>query len=131
MSSIKLKRPSDTVNTKPQNGITPNRSLAEQLQAPAESKKPKGTELARMVRIDTMLDMALSILDDQIIKFHLRFKTMTVDEREVKILESLISTVAKVSKEQRERDKADDFSDLTDDELLALFQDLMNKRGIK
>lgn len=133
MSDIKVRKPNAAI--KRSTSVVPDLSLSQQLKGPEitreKEKLAKGTEVARIVRIDSMLDMALDILDDQIVKFKLAFKVATVDDKEVKILESLLSTVTKVSREQRERDKADDFSDMSDEELLTLFTELMEKRGLK
>jgi hypothetical protein len=82
----------------------------------------------RVNSVSGMINRALGIIDEQLIKIALKSRApgSTLDEKEAKVLQGYIRSLADLSKEEREREKAiremGDLDKLTSEELLELGQ---------
>src|SRR4051812_35810875 len=89
-------------------------------------RSPDGTitSIARVHTVSGILDRALGIVDEQLIKLSIKSRSATFEERDAKVLQAFVRSLVDLSKEEREREKVDktseDLKDLTNDELLAL-----------
>lgn len=86
-----------------------------------------GDGVVRVDRVHSvagMLDRALGIIDEQLLKIGLKSRQMTLDEKEAKVLQGYVKSLVELSKEEREREKndktAEELKDLSDAELLEL-----------
>lgn len=92
-----------------------------------------GDGVVRVDRVKTtagMLDRALGIIDDQLIKIGLKAHAAILDEKEARVLQGYVKSLVELSKEEREREKndntADELKKLSDAELLELAQQNLN-----
>jgi hypothetical protein len=86
-----------------------------------------GDGVVRVDRVNSvsgMLDRALGIIDEQLIKIGLKSRTATLDEKEARVLQGYVKSLVELSKEEREREKADktpdELKEMSDAELLEL-----------
>jgi hypothetical protein len=86
-------------------------------------KQSRVTIVDRITTVDVMINDILHILKDQIEKQRIKAKAATLNDKEVKTIESLTDALVKLSKEERARLSDDEISNevsnLSDEELLA------------
>jgi hypothetical protein len=90
----------------------------------------KATQIAhpvtRVSNTASIIESALSIVDEQVEKLRLKSNGETLEEREIRTLHSLIKSLVDLSKEEREREKHDKdsegLSNLTNEQLIELAQ---------
>jgi hypothetical protein len=83
--------------------------------------------------VQDLLDDALSVVSYEIIR--LKQKVMKdpikgLDLRESKILQGYVKSLVDLSREERERASDADFTNMTDDELMQLVENLKQKRAL-
>jgi hypothetical protein len=81
-------------------------------------------QVERVHSVTAMLDRALTIIDDQLIRLSLKARAATLDDKESRILQGYVKSLVELSKEEREREKANkeagDLGELTPEQLLEL-----------
>lgn len=102
------------------NGNPPRRLIPQKQTADLVSK------VDRVSAVSGMLDRALGIIDEQLIKLGAKSRSNggMLDEKETRALHGHIKALVDLSKEEREREKSDktpeDLQNLTDEQLLEL-----------
>lgn len=88
-------------------------------------KSPDGaTRIDKVHTTAGMLERALGIIDDQLIKISLKSKAAILDDKESRVLTGYVDALVKLSKEEREREKddktAETLKSMSNEELLQL-----------
>ncbi len=87
----------------------------------------------RVSNVSGMLDRALTIIDEQLIKLALKSRANSgiLDDKETRSLHGHVKALVELSKEEREREKAnkdaDNLKDMSDAELLELAQEKLTE----
>lgn len=96
----------------------------------ADGSRPSSSEVITVAPIDRLLADAMNIIGAELAVY--RAKTnmgKALDLREAKAVQGYVDTLVKLSKEAREQVRSQDLAALTNEELLQLATELVNKKG--
>ncbi len=96
---------------------------------PRAAERMKDVTVVLEPMVPTLLQDALSVLATEITRFkHKTSKNEPLNANEARVLQGYIRSLVELAKEQRERQDDMDLSNLTDQELLSMVDDLRKKR---
>jgi hypothetical protein len=96
---------------------------------PVRAERPKDVTVVLEPIVPTLLQDALSVLATEITRFkHKTSQNKPLDVNEARVLQGYIRSLVELAKEQREREDNMDLSNMNDQELLALVDQLRAKR---
>jgi hypothetical protein len=92
--------------------------------------KVEQSNIVLMPNVQSLLSDALMVIQTEVARFSGKArKGVSLDLREARVLQGYIKALVELSKEAREREKNSDLGDLSPEELLALAQELINKKN--
>lgn len=104
--------------------------MSKRIVLPPNAKPPiEVSPITGMPTAEKLIAEAIGIIQSELVRFGMKAKKgQSLDLKEARVLQGYIKALVDLSKENRDIEKQKDFSKMSDDELIAMVQVLLEKR---